>query len=298
MTAHPLVNEQKQLILPPELARIFVEKLKAMDKYEEASKYTRKEDDEGPIGGDTLEATEEHFCTRFSNSCVRLQYVMIDPDKKFVDAASQFSSSFYNGEVCLVDIPCGTGAGSLSLLHTLCDLRDAGLAPPTKLKVHIYAADYSNHVSGILSHMIDASLARFTACNIHVTYEIHHWDAFDITSTSNLVDNVKAIKCNEYFILVSAFNGVGHDNYQEIKPSLDLIQGSFANQNFTLIHVEPSSNKGMKFLKSIAGAVTTMFKGKIFSKILNIKPRFEWVDPVNDRVVQSSVSVHLNTRNE
>ncbi|WP_141707115.1 hypothetical protein [Vibrio genomosp. F10] len=269
-----------------------------MDKYDEASEYIRREDGEGPIGGDTLKATEEHFCTRFSNSCIRLQYVMIDPDKKFVEAASQFSTSFFNGDVCLVDIPCGTGAGSLSLLHTLCDLRDAELAPTTKLNVHIYAADYSNHVSDIFSDLINASLSRFAACNIHVTYEINHWDAFDITSTSNLVDNVKAIKCEEYFILVSAFNGIGHDKYQEIKPSLDLIQGSFANRNFTLIHIEPSSKKGMKFLDLIEGAVSTIFKGKIFSKIMNIKPRFEWVDPVNGRVVQSSVSVHLNTRSE
>ncbi|MUK64380.1 hypothetical protein [Aliivibrio fischeri] len=296
MIGHPLINEQKQLVLPPFLTTIFTNELKAIGKLNDAKDYIRKEADEGPIGGDTLDATIEHFYSRFSNSCIRLQYVVLDPDNKFKDVAEKFLSSFYSGDICLVDIPCGTGAASLSLLHTLCDLREAKLLPTVPLTVRIYAADYSNHVSGVFSNMMDASMPRFNELSIDVSYKIKHWDAFDISSTATLVDAVKKIECDEYFILISAFNGIGNERYLEMKPSLDLLQSAFSNESFSLVHIEPSSNKGISFLRKISVAVKSIFKELSFSMLFPVKARFEWIDPVNGRTVQSSVSVHLNRR--
>lgn len=291
-----LFNTDGDLVLPKVLSEIYLDQLTRMGKLKFASEYRRDENTDGPIGGEGVEDTEIHFAQRFSNSCARLQYLIIDPELDFGIVPECVLRSFATGKIGLLDAPCGTGAGSLSLLHTLCSLREESLLPSLPLDVNIIAADYSESALAIYRDMMSSSLEEFSRYNITVSIESTLWDAKDIGSTCQLMSDFRSNDCDEFFIMVSAFSGIGDEGFTEIDASLRHMQSVLSNDKFTLIHVEPNTKKAKRFFKIIKDYVFSIFKGKHTSEEYIKSRRFSWLDPVNNNVVQSNVMVHLNTK--
>ena len=119
----PSLWKDEKIFLPQMLSNIYIKKLKDIGMYEHAKNYIRNDAKEGAVGGITPEETHKHFAERFSNSCVRLQKVIIDPKSDFGKVPNYFFSTFAEGNIALLDSPCGTGAGALSLLYVLRELR-------------------------------------------------------------------------------------------------------------------------------------------------------------------------------
>ena len=67
---------------------------------------------------------------------------------------------------------------------------------------------------------------------------------------------------------------------------------------FTMVHVEPETKKGNVFFKNIKKIFASIFTSERNISEFKPKERFEWLDPVNSRVVKSSVMVSLNSRDE
>lgn len=294
MKSLSLIGENGILKLPSSLSSLYIKKLEQIDYLDFAKEYHRNSNTEGPIGGMEEKETYEHFAARFSNSCARLQYVVINPNDEFGAVPENFLSSFSSGNVCLLDAPCGTGAASMSLLHLLCIAREEGRLPTLPLNVQIIAADYSKHALEVYQDLLIESQEEFSKYAIDVSIKQCEWDAKDIASTAQLMDDFRSHECDEFFVIVSAFSGLGEEGLKEIKPSLQYIQSSLSAKKFTLVHVEPKTNKANNFLKDIADLIKSLFKDD--DTKYESKDRFTWKDPVNDRDVKSDVMISLNFR--
>ncbi|MEZ9176901.1 hypothetical protein AB4200_13755 [Vibrio kanaloae] len=291
-----VIDDNGMLHLPDNLSNLYISKLESIGYLQFARDYHRNANNEGPIGGSDQAETYEHFAARFSNSCVRLQYVVINPKDEFGDVPYNFITSFSSGKLCLLDAPCGTGAASMSLLHLLCTARKEGRLPKIPLTVHIIAADYSEHALKIFTDLLSESKDEFVENGIQVTTEEHLWDATDVASTAQLMDDFRSHDCDEFFVIISAFSGLGTDGLEKIKPSLQHIQTSLSNKNFTLVHIEPQTKKAKSFLKDMLSIITMLFKDKEDDKQYESQERFIWVDPVNEREIKSDVMICSNYR--
>ncbi len=284
--------------LPTPLSNQYIDKLEEINMLEHAKSYVRKEDKEGAVGGVSIEETHQHFAERFSNSCIRLQYVLIDPSMKFGNVPDNFYSTFIKGNVALLDSPCGTGAAALSLLFTLRELRFTGDLPILPLNVSILAADYSDTALIMYEEMLNKAIPQFNEVGIFVSVTLKQWNAFEAKSTQFLMDEFRKFEAEEYFVLISAFSGIDKEDLEKLSNSIRQMQCCLSTVPFTMVHVEPETKKGNNFFKNIKEIFLSIFSTE--RNIFEFKPkeRFEWLDPVNSRVVKSSVMVSLNSRDE
>jgi hypothetical protein len=284
--------------LPLKLTSLYIDELHAINMFEHARDFDRKKTRNGAVGGISQEETYEHFAECFANSCIRLQYVLIDPNDKFGEVPTNFFSTFSTGSIALLDAPCGTGAGALSLLYTIKELRKNKKLPTLPLEVNILACDYSESALNLYSKLLDEAIPAFKTVNIKVTYNVKQWDAFEVSSTVLLMREFTGYSCDEFFVLVSAFSGIQSDDLEKLTNSLMHIQSSLSPDKYTLVHVEPNSNNAKRFFTSIRNMMKSLF-----NKLSNYREhicddRFHWLDPVNGKNVLSTVRVSLNSRNK
>ena len=284
--------------LPELLSKQYIEKLVDIGMYEHAKAYVRKEGREGAVGGESLEETHQHFAERFTNSCIRLQYVLIDPSMKFGDVPDNFYSTFITGDIALLDAPCGTGAAALSLLFTLKELRSTGELPNLPLNISILASDYSKSALEMYEEMLQKAIPQFNQVGISVNVTLKQWNAFEVKSTQLLMDEYKKIKAEEYFVLISAFSGIDNNNLEKLSHSITHMQGCLSTEHFTIVHIEPETKKGDNFFKKIKEIYRFIFLSGRNLAEFKPKERFEWLDPVNSRTVKSSVMISINSRDE
>jgi len=80
-------------------------------------------------GGKSTDETHNHFACRFAVSAGRVEYSTLGPCDAFENLSDAFLSTFSDGFVGLLDIPCGTGAMTATLVTTLipASLSDAAM---------------------------------------------------------------------------------------------------------------------------------------------------------------------------
>jgi hypothetical protein len=288
----------KKAYLPQKLSALYLKELTTIEMLDHAKNYKRQENEEGPVGGQGIRETHIHFAERFSNSCIRLQYVLIDPNENFGNVPENFFSTFSTGKIALLDAPCGTGAGSLSLLYTLKELRKHKRLPQLPLDIKILACDFSESARNMYSKLLDEAIPELATVNINIEYVIRDWNAFDMASTTLLMREFVATECEEFFVLVSAFSGIDKANNEKLDNSLTQIQMSLSPERYTVVHVEPFTKNSQSFLKRVKASLISLFTATNAPQQYNCKERFMWLDPVNDRNVKSNVSVSLNSRNK
>ncbi|MDK9682250.1 hypothetical protein [Pseudoalteromonas shioyasakiensis] len=284
--------------LPLLLSEQYKNKLIEIGMLEYAAEHVRKEDKEGPVGGASIEETHRHFAERFSNSCIRLQYVLIDPKEKFGHIPEYFYSTFFSGDVALLDAPCGTGAGALSLLYTLRELRLENKLPALPLKVSILAGDFSTEALKIYENMLEIAKPKFEEVNMFIEFKLKQWDAFEASSTQFLLDEFRSFSADEYFVIVSAFSGIDKKFFDKLCNSITHMQLCLSTVPNTMVHIEPETKKGKNFFRKIKEILNLILGDN--GDISEFKPneRFFWKDPINLRDVQSSVMVSLNCRDK
>src|SRR5437773_1259714 len=67
-------------------------------------------------GGASQEDTLKHFKYRFANSASRVVCILVDPVDVFASLPFDIFQSFSSHRIAVLDAPCGSGAGLLSLL--------------------------------------------------------------------------------------------------------------------------------------------------------------------------------------
>ncbi|PKH29093.1 hypothetical protein [Shewanella sp. ALD9] len=288
----------KKAYLPQKLSALYLKELTTIEMLDHAKNYMRQENEEGPVGGQGIKETHIHFAERFSNSCIRLQYVLIDPNEKFGNVPENFFSTFSTGKIALLDAPCGTGAGALSLLYTLKELRVHKKLPQLPLEIEILACDFSESARSMYSKLLDEAIPELATVDINVVYTIRAWDAFSMPSTTLLMRDFVKLDCEEFFVLVSAFSGIDKKNYQKLDNSLTHIQMSLSPEQYTVVHVEPSTRNARSLFSRLKNIFMLIFTSASSHEQYRCEERFLWLDPVNGRDAKSTVSVSINSRNK
>jgi len=126
--------------LPTSLVDSYIDVLNAHDLFALAQTH---EGIKSAIGGLTKEDTEHHLATRFQNSSARALLTVLDPKSDLQNASDLVVHAFAGGDLGLLDIPCGTGVASVTLLSTFAELREQKVLPSEPLTVHMVFGDIS-----------------------------------------------------------------------------------------------------------------------------------------------------------
>ncbi|MGQ2940246.1 MULTISPECIES: hypothetical protein [Sphingomonadaceae] len=200
------LSDGEHLRIAPLLASAYLASLQAHGLYPVASGLRP---DPAPVGGLSKEATDEHYAHAFDGSAARVQLALLDPLREVQTAASTLRQFLSGGALCLTDVPGGAGAGALSLLCSIAELRAQQILPREPLNVKLLWGEISapalDYASDLLLRVVD-SLAEQA---IFVDHECFNWDVLSEISNAELVERIiiEKSKSSQVLILISNFNG-------------------------------------------------------------------------------------------
>ncbi|MGB3752104.1 MAG: hypothetical protein WA945_11115 [Arcobacteraceae bacterium] len=278
------------------LVETYKNELIELDMLEYAQEF--KGETDGAIGGVNEKETKKHFAERFLTSSARMQYLVIDPKKCFSQISKDLQATFFSGDISILDIPCGTGAGILSLLFNIKELRNSSKLPRLPLNINVFAGDYSESALMIYSKILNATKKELKKELIYLTFDIKVWDASDIKSTTSLMKKwlKDEEKYEEFYILMSAFSGVGSDNFKTFAKVFDFIQNFVSDLHCTTLLIEPNTNKAENFLKQFAKSALKWIKILIRKEETTNGERFKWQDSITNNIAKSGVLVNQYSR--
>ena len=249
---------QSVIHLPPNLIRIYKDALLSRNLFVDACGPSPEESD--IIGGDSDSATIKYFTHRFATSAVRLEYLVLNPIKQFDKIASDLLTSLTDGKITILDIPCGSGAGILSLLGTIAELRSQRCIVQLPVSICITGGDYSNNALEIYNSLLPELNVWVQQYGINISWNTHDWDATRPDSTAQLIDNWfnSASGEEEYLVLINAFSGAGNRDFDSIQRSIQHITERLYNKSCTIVWVEPSWGESQSLFKKLK---------KLFEKI-------------------------------
>lgn len=251
------------LFLPELVASAYSSELEDRGLLESAKKGTS---DKEIHGGFDEAATLKHFSFRFAVSVGRVEFVVIAPDENLSEVSDALMSSFSEGHVALLDIPCGTGASLGAILSTVLALRKAKVMPTLPLSISVVAGDASPKALEIYDSMISRLQPELQLQAINVSLVLERWDATRSDHTARLIDRWFALSegAEEYVVCISNFNGalIGAGILDAFTPCFEQILGRLYNKKSTVLWVEPA---------------TASAKEKLFPKIAAfLKKRIQW----------------------
>ncbi|MDP2131163.1 MAG: hypothetical protein U0975_15450 [Erythrobacter sp.] len=196
----------ESLHIAPLLASAYLESLQAHGLSEMASGLRP---DPAPVGGLTREATDEHFAHAFDGSAARVQLALLDPLREVPAAAGKLRQFLSGGTLCLTDVPGGAGAGALSLLCSIAELRAQNVLPREPLNVKLLWGEISEPALSYAEDLLLRVIEQLAEQAIFVSYECFNWDVLSERSNAELVERIviEKSKPSQVLILISNFNG-------------------------------------------------------------------------------------------
>lgn len=255
----------------------------------------RERSHRGEAGGEGAEQADRHFALQFANSAGRAVYVYIDALERLADLSTIVQRYFSGGRVLLIEIPCGSGAGSLGLLSAILEQRNSRFAPTLPLHVDILAGDVSVRGMTHFESLLQNLRAKLSASEIHVVSQTLRWDASDIRSSSKFIDQAvaTAADCDQIFLLVSNFSDALADG--ALASSFEHFLSQFAGRASDTPHcicwVEPVSNKGERAQSSFRKFFERMTRWLASTIPSDSGVRYMLLDPIRQEPVRSGVRV-------
>lgn len=223
----------------------------------------------GAIGGVTSHDAETHFVGRFLNSAARVQFVCLDPHDDDPEIRNMVLDQTAEGTLFLLDLAAGSGAGTLSLLSLIAQLRKSRLLPQLPLNIKIASVDISPKALQLYQDTLDSLRGPLSTIGIEVSLECHVCD-LSVTADFNevlesLLDDAKAKCVRRFLCILSAISGLGEEGLQQIQPSLQLVAATLSHtkRESSWLWVEPQTKKNL--LSAVWNAIQMMFKKIPFS---------------------------------
>lgn len=248
----------------------------------------------GCYGGPAEEDTQKHFAKLFANSASRVSYVWIDPENKLDSLPIKLLQRFSSHHVSLLDLAGGTGAGALTLLTVLAELRKHRHAPRLPLHVSILAADIADSALQIYQAMLNLLLPNLEDQAISVTFQTFKWDATLVQTTNELCDLwFSQERPNEYFVLVSNISGFGESKFRDAKRSIEHVEERLSNKTHSLLWLEPGMRSSRKIIKEITTLIDTIWKwlSREHGAPEGTEYGYDWWHVLQEKSIQSKVMV-------
>ena len=243
-----LWDDDKLLLIPQPLRDAYHKILKTRGLLEDAHEVRS----EGDIGGKSKDKTAWHFAHRFSGSCARVELAVLDPKDELGDASDYFLRAFSGGRVRLLDIPCGSGAASATLLMVVAELRRQNIIPREPLEVFLTGGDKSDVARDNACLIFNELRQPLYNQGIFVDMSFLPWDMLDPESTTNLLDKwlTNSPDCSKSFLLianVSNFLG-GDGNIRKAKERLGEVFRWVGMRKSTVVWIEPQTKRARNML--------------------------------------------------
>lgn len=280
--------------LPRTLVRVYRRELEERGLLDRAINYTGH----GSYGGATSSESAEHFAGRFTNSCGRIQHLLLDPKHKLPAVHSALHAVFSSGHVALLDAPCGAGAASIAILSTLMCLRASRVLPKLPLTISITGGDISEESRDQFEKMFGRLSEPSREVGIQTELSLSNWDAHSLQSTGSLVETwINTGRGNtEFLVIVPHFSGEGGESgfFKKMSPSLQYITTateSRCSPNYMLLFVEPANfNRAGAFFKTLGELVDQTMQW--FTSRESAESTFELCNPLkSDSRIPTGVQV-------
>lgn len=288
------------LRLPNDAVACYSAELTALGLIDDARQGTDKKNIHG---GCEAAETLEHFTYRFSVSAGRLEFITIAPDSALSAVSDSLISDLSEGNVALLDIPCGCGSSAITLLGTIGALREKGSLGTLPLSVTIVGGDCSEKALETYDSMMRRLQPTLEGYGIAISWETVLWDATRADSTALLVDRWFALShgAGEYIVCVANFSGAlaTAEAFEEFSPSLEQILGRLHDKRGALLWVEPSGRQVQKkIIPRILGLLSKRmpwFSPASGSSAFT-SAKYQAEDPLNKNIFPSGVEIQRFVR--
>lgn len=278
-----LWNENDSLMyLPPQLIKSWELLLDRYCLREKALAQAPK----GFEGGMSEEATKDHLAWRFTGSCARTMLSMLDPHEELTEISDAFARIFSGNRVFLADLPCGSGAASMSILSVFCELRRQSRIPRMPLEVVIVGGEISKYAQKYASEGLDSLVADLESQAITIKFEMVDWDVCDPFSNTDLIKNLtlSGQEFSSKLLILANFSGFleRENKWKKAQAQFEELFRHSRDKNSIALWIEPSkSNVKNGFAPRIYRWFTNLF-----SPILQIKEGEEKVYAESNTMVK------------
>lgn len=164
---------------------------------------------EGFEGGMSKEETDNHFAWRFTGSSARVMLSMLDPKQDLYEISDVFTKFFSGNRIFLADLPCGSGAASMSILSVYCELRKQMLVPREPLEVVITGGEISKFAQCYANEGLTLLINELEEQAITIEFEIMDWDVCDPFSNAQLINHLtlRSQDCSAKVLVLANFSG-------------------------------------------------------------------------------------------
>lgn len=255
---------------------------------------------EGFIGGMNKADTDKHFAWRYTGSCGRVILTALDPKSHLSEVSDAYATIFAANKVLLADLPCGSGAGSVSIIATLIELRKHNVLPRLPLTIKILAAEISQYALVYYVEQLEKLKVMAFEQAIEVEYETVHWDALDKVSTADLIRKLTLLNqdCNSRLLLLTNFSGFLDKNqkWEKAEPQFEQIFIHSRDKSSTAIWIEPGSKNIDGFFNKLTYWFNNKFLTLLKISIPNIdslygKSSSKCKHPLKDHLFNISLTV-------
>jgi len=201
----------------------------------------------GVIGGKSEAESTQHLLGRFLNSAARTQLAAYQPDTSLEQIQQELLSSLSEGKVFLIDIAAGHGAGTLSIINSICELRKEEVLPTDRLAIEIHAIDFNPESLKSYVDLVKSLSGHFNAHGISANILTHNIDLTKLDdSLKQEIEKIKRSigKDPRYLLACSAISGVTKTIFQrDFKESYAYIIREFKEKNSIFFWTEPATKK-------------------------------------------------------
>lgn len=171
---------------------------------------------------------------------------ILDPNDDLKGIPDIFIRLFSGNKVFLADLPCGSGAASLSILSVLYELRKQNCLPREPLHVVILGGEISKYAQEYANLALSRIVAELESQAITVDFEIMDWDVCDKISNTDLIKKltVKSQDCATKLLLLSNFSGFleREKKWKDAQEQFDELFRYSRDENSFALWIEPQKN--------------------------------------------------------
>jgi hypothetical protein len=197
-------------------------------------------------GGMSKEDTDNHLAWRFIGSVARVMLAMLDPHQKNTNIANTLTRIFSGNRVFLADLPCGSGAASMSILSVLCELRERGKIPRMPLHIIIIGGKISTYAQEYATEALNSLIDRLESQAIKIEFQVMTWDVCCKFSNTDLIKELilRSESCSAKLLLLANFSGFleRENKWKEAKDQFDELFRYSRDDNSIALWIEPEKN--------------------------------------------------------
>ncbi|MGE4470418.1 MAG: hypothetical protein AB7D47_09800 [Desulfovibrio sp.] len=238
---HLWESKSETLYLPTPL----IEQWEALLKINNLADKAQEKAPDGFVGGMSKEDTDNHFAWRFTGSCARTMLSFLDPKDDLGKVADAYARAFAGNQVFLVDLPCGSGAATASILTTLANLREFNVIPRMPINIVIVGGEISEYARDYTQAILKGIESYLNQQAIWIEYQAIAWDVCDPMSNSSLVKKLTLAghECHTKLLMLTNFSNFLEKNnkWPKAKPQLEELFRHSRDQESLAVWIEPSS---------------------------------------------------------